>query len=91
MPQPPASAPVMMHAPGQLPTFQAASPPAPSAPPAPAAPSVPAPALKPAKSSHPPLKCPMAGTLYRSPAPGEPAFVKVIYYHIWRESPYNSE
>lgn len=28
-------------------------------------------------SSHPPLKCPMAGTLYRSPAPGEPPFVKV--------------
>ncbi|CAI9787153.1 unnamed protein product [Fraxinus pennsylvanica] len=28
-------------------------------------------------SSHPPLKCPMAGTFYRSPAPGEPPFVKV--------------
>jgi acetyl-CoA carboxylase biotin carboxyl carrier protein len=27
-------------------------------------------------SSHPPLKCPMAGTFYRSPGPGEPAFVK---------------
>ncbi|XP_024972612.1 biotin carboxyl carrier protein of acetyl-CoA carboxylase 1, chloroplastic-like [Cynara cardunculus var. scolymus] len=38
-------------------------------------PALPAPA-KP-KSSHPPLKCPMAGTFYRSPAPGAPAFVKV--------------
>ncbi|XP_074324960.1 biotin carboxyl carrier protein of acetyl-CoA carboxylase 2, chloroplastic-like [Apium graveolens] len=27
--------------------------------------------------SHPPLKCPMAGTFYRSPGPGEPPFVKV--------------
>ncbi|KAL2335453.1 hypothetical protein Fmac_016666 [Flemingia macrophylla] len=27
--------------------------------------------------SHPPLKSPMAGTFYRSPAPGEPPFVKV--------------
>lgn len=34
-------------------------------------------AIKSAKSSHPPLKSPMAGTFYRSPAPGEPAFVKV--------------
>ncbi|KAL8156625.1 biotin carboxyl carrier protein of acetyl-CoA carboxylase, chloroplastic-like isoform X1 [Apium graveolens] len=77
LPQPPAPAPVMMHTPAQPPTFQASSPLAPSAPSGPAAPSVPPPALKPAKSSHPPLKCPMAGTLYRSPAPGEPAFVKV--------------
>lgn len=82
LPQPPAPAPVMMHAPAQPPTFQAASPPAPPAPSGPAAPSNPPPAaappaLKPAKSSHPPLKCPMAGTLYRSPAPGEPVFVKV--------------
>ncbi|KAL6995103.1 hypothetical protein U1Q18_005239 [Sarracenia purpurea var. burkii] len=40
--------------------------------------SSPVPALptKP-KSSHPPLKCPMAGTFYRSPAPGAPAFVKI--------------
>lgn len=28
-------------------------------------------------SSRPPLKSPMAGTFYRSPAPGEPPFVKV--------------
>lgn len=44
---------------------------------------VPKPALPaPAKSSgscHPPLKCPMAGTFYRSPAPGEPPFVKVWF------------
>jgi len=36
-----------------------------------------APAVKSAKSSLPPLKSPMAGTFYRSPAPGEPPFVKV--------------
>ncbi|XP_010525117.1 PREDICTED: biotin carboxyl carrier protein of acetyl-CoA carboxylase 2, chloroplastic-like [Tarenaya hassleriana] len=37
---------------------------------APAAPASPSP-------SHPPLKSPMAGTFYRSPAPGEPPFIKV--------------
>ncbi|XP_030547141.1 biotin carboxyl carrier protein of acetyl-CoA carboxylase 2, chloroplastic-like [Rhodamnia argentea] len=41
-----------------------------------ATPALPAP-VKQSSSSHPPLKCPMAGTLYRSPAPGEPPFVKV--------------
>lgn len=43
-----------------------------------------APAVKSAKSSLPPLKSPMAGTFYRSPAPGEPSFVKVhfIYYIV---------
>ncbi|KAL8232599.1 hypothetical protein R6Q57_002377 [Mikania cordata] len=43
------------------------------------APSAPLPSPAPAKpkSSHPPLKCPMAGTFYRSPAPGAPPFVKV--------------
>lgn len=62
-------------------------------PPAPAASLSPAPASAkslapaPAPASGPPaktghssqtaLKCPMAGTFYRSPAPGEPAFVKV--------------
>ncbi|KAG5227012.1 biotin carboxyl carrier protein of acetyl-CoA carboxylase [Salix suchowensis] len=58
--------------------------PLPAAAPAPAAAirsQAPAPALpSPAKassSSHPPLKCPMAGTFYRSPSPGEPPFVKV--------------
>ncbi|KAL4342547.1 hypothetical protein GQ457_08G009110 [Hibiscus cannabinus] len=47
--------------------------------PAPAA-ATPAPspaAPKSAKSLLPPLKCPMAGTFYRSPTPGEPPFVKV--------------
>ncbi|KAL0924870.1 hypothetical protein M5K25_005728 [Dendrobium thyrsiflorum] len=50
--------------------------PVPSIPP----PAAPVPALPPAKgskSSLPPLKCPMAGTFYRSPGPGEAAFVKV--------------
>ncbi|RDX60550.1 Biotin carboxyl carrier protein of acetyl-CoA carboxylase 2, chloroplastic, partial [Mucuna pruriens] len=43
-------------------------------------PSKAAPALAPPKastSSHPPLKSPMAGTFYQSPAPTEPPFVKV--------------
>ncbi|KAF7851565.1 hypothetical protein BT93_L3651 [Corymbia citriodora subsp. variegata] len=57
----------------------AAPVPVPSATPAasgPATPTLPAPA-KQSSSSHPPLKCPMAGTFYRSPGPGEPPFVKV--------------
>ncbi|PIN23220.1 Acetyl-CoA carboxylase [Handroanthus impetiginosus] len=47
--------------------------------PSPVPDAAPSPAPSPAipKSSHPPLKCPMAGTFYRSPAPGEPPFVKV--------------
>ncbi|KAI7985928.1 hypothetical protein LOK49_LG14G00561 [Camellia lanceoleosa] len=62
-------------APYQPPPAQVNAPagPVPSAPAS--APALPSPA-KP-KSSHPPLKCPMAGTFYRSPAPGAPAFVKV--------------
>ncbi|KAK9292220.1 hypothetical protein L1049_020182 [Liquidambar formosana] len=88
LPQPPSAAPVvMMQSPHPLavapPDFQAAptaAAPAPSAS-APSAPtqepsSAPA-AAKTATSSHPPLKCPMAGTFYRSAAPGEPPFVKV--------------
>ncbi|GMH04550.1 hypothetical protein Nepgr_006390 [Nepenthes gracilis] len=43
-----------------------------STPPPPAA----APVANPAKSSLPMLKCPMAGTFYRSPGPSEPPFVK---------------
>lgn len=51
---------------------------APSGPPAAAGlPALPAPS-GPAKSSLPPLKSPMAGTFYRSPAPNAPPFVKVI-------------
>ncbi|MFQ6643252.1 hypothetical protein Gotur_018711 [Gossypium turneri] len=81
LPQPPSAAPVvMMQSPSQPPVM----PPAPSVPALPpgqasAAPT-PAPspvASKSAKSSLPPFKCPMAGTFYRSPAPGEPPFVKV--------------
>ena len=70
-----------------LPHATYASPPlagGPAATPAPAsphpslpAPSTPATPKTGSKSSHPPLKCPMAGTFYRSPAPGEPSFVKV--------------
>ncbi|KAK6925081.1 Biotin/lipoyl attachment [Dillenia turbinata] len=51
----------------------AASTPVASTPASASAPSAPA---KP-KSSHPPLRCPMAGMFYRSPAPGAPPFVKV--------------
>lgn len=66
---------VMMQSPPAM-----ASPPA-SAPPSTPFPALPAPAPAPAansaKSSLPPLKCPMAGIFYRSPAPSEPPFVKV--------------
>lgn len=50
--------------------IQPVSAPTPSPQPAPSA-------AKPAKSSIPSLKSPMAGTFYRSPAPGAPPFVKV--------------
>lgn len=79
LPQPPA-APVMMQSPP--PQFQMPSPhqdiPSPPSPPPVSAPAPPTPA-KPTKSSssHPPLKCPMAGTFYRCPAPDTPPFVKV--------------
>ncbi|XP_060212379.1 biotin carboxyl carrier protein of acetyl-CoA carboxylase, chloroplastic-like [Lycium barbarum] len=80
LPQPPSPAPA------QIPVSQSyhVSSVQPSAPPAPAAapppiqtPAPPPAAAKSADSSLPPLKSPMAGTFYRSPAPGEPAFVKV--------------
>lgn len=82
---PPQAAPVItmqspMHhsmLPSQPPSPQAVSSAAPPAA-APSAPAPPSPAsAKPSKLAHPPLKCPMAGTFYRSPGPGEPAFVKV--------------
>ncbi|KAL4354907.1 hypothetical protein GQ457_06G042360 [Hibiscus cannabinus] len=83
--QPPEPAPpvfmpqYMSHAMFQTPPPTAApapvSTPSNSAPPALALPS--APPAKTGNSSHPPFKCPMAGTFYRSPAPGEPPFVKV--------------
>ena len=67
----------MPHAMFQTPPPAAVAAPAPSSPalraPAPSSP----PPAKTGNSSHTPLKCPMAGTLYRSPAPGEPPFVKV--------------
>ncbi|KAI4311249.1 hypothetical protein MLD38_036158 [Melastoma candidum] len=47
---------------------------APAPTPSPAPSSLPSPS---ADSSLPPLKCPMAGTFYRSLGPGEPPFVKV--------------
>ncbi|XP_042463072.1 biotin carboxyl carrier protein of acetyl-CoA carboxylase 1, chloroplastic-like [Zingiber officinale] len=47
--------------------------------PSPASPAPPMPASTPKalKTSHPPLKSPMAGTFYRSPGPGLPSFVKI--------------
>lgn len=60
------------------PTHMMLPPPPVAAAPASRPPSAPAPApAKPSTSSHPPLKCPMAGTFYRCPGPGEPPFVKV--------------
>ncbi|XP_021768818.1 biotin carboxyl carrier protein of acetyl-CoA carboxylase 1, chloroplastic-like [Chenopodium quinoa] len=60
----------------QLPPPVAPSPAPVSSTPTPALPA-PVPAAKSAKPSLPPLKSPMSGTFYRSPAPGEPPFVKV--------------
>lgn len=80
---PPATNIAPMSPPVHYPTLPSMPPPAPAAASAPASPqsSMTAPALpspgKASTSSHPPLKCPMAGTFYRSPAPGEPSFVKV--------------
>ncbi|KAI3504691.1 hypothetical protein L1887_26354 [Cichorium endivia] len=75
---PPASPMVMMQSPPPHAMYQSLPPPPAAAPaasgPPPSASS--APPAKP-KSSHPPLKSPMAGSFYRSPAPGAPAFVKV--------------
>lgn len=90
LPQPPPPAPaVMMQSPPPPvvvpPPYQAAQPVAPSAPsaPEPSSAATQAPSLPAPKSSNlPPLKSPMAGTLYRCPAPGEPPFVKVIHLHF---------
>lgn len=80
LPQPPSPAPAQApviqsyHAP----SVQSSAPPPPAPPPPPSQTPAPSPAAaKSADSSLPPLKSPMAGTFYRSPAPGEPAFVKV--------------
>ncbi|GLT36218.1 hypothetical protein SLA2020_106120 [Shorea laevis] len=76
MPQP------MPHS--MFPTPVPAAPaPAPTPTPAPANRALPTPVpassspASTAKSSHPTLKSPMAGTFYQCPAPGEPPFVKV--------------
>ncbi|KAK6928118.1 Biotin/lipoyl attachment [Dillenia turbinata] len=84
---PPSAAPVVTYQapfpqsvlPAQPPPAAAPAAPAPAPAPAasaPSAPALPAP-TKTSSSSLPPLKCPMAGTFYRSPGPGEPPFVKV--------------
>ncbi|CAM6127819.1 unnamed protein product [Calypogeia fissa] len=65
---------VMAHT--TFPGYPPPPPPAPVAAPAPVA-SPPPPEPTPAAPSHPPMLSPMAGTFYRSPGPGEPAFVKV--------------
>ncbi|XP_023922669.1 biotin carboxyl carrier protein of acetyl-CoA carboxylase, chloroplastic isoform X2 [Quercus suber] len=84
LPQPPPPAPVsLMYS--QTPTLNQTVHPAPAPAPAPTSapapraptPSTSPPAVKSAKSSLPHLKCPMAGTFYRCPGPGEPPFVKV--------------
>eukprot|EP01018_Ginkgo_biloba_P003736 Gb_32007 [translate_table: standard] len=80
LPQPPSPPPpIMVQSP--YPTA-AAPPPAPAVAPTPPSSSlVPAGPSAPAQSApaakYPPMKCPMAGTFYRSPAPGEPQFVKI--------------
>jgi acetyl-CoA carboxylase biotin carboxyl carrier protein len=79
---PPATAIPQPSQPLYYPTLPSPPPPPPAAASAPASspPAKATPALPPPKtsaSSHPPLKCPMAGTFYRSPGPGEPPFVKV--------------
>lgn len=81
LPHPPVAAPsfVMQHLPPPPPAAVPTLAPAAAGPvPSPSAPAPTAPA-KP-KSTHPPLKCPMAGTFYRCPAPGAPPFVKVNVY-----------
>ncbi|MCX5966229.1 MAG: acetyl-CoA carboxylase biotin carboxyl carrier protein [Cyanobacteria bacterium] len=69
----PATAPVAM-----VPAPVLASPPSPQAAAAPVAtPSVPPPAPPAVRSDLQAITAPMVGTFYRSPAPGEPAFVEV--------------
>eukprot|EP00245_Coleochaete_scutata_P006850 TRINITY_DN21655_c0_g1_i1.p1 TRINITY_DN21655_c0_g1~~TRINITY_DN21655_c0_g1_i1.p1 ORF type:complete len:293 (+),score=77.19 TRINITY_DN21655_c0_g1_i1:161-1039(+) len=70
---------VMAHT-SPMPYQQYSAPPPPPAPAAiPVAAPAPAPPAAPAKpaSSIPPMLSPMAGTVYRSPAPGEKAFVQI--------------
>lgn len=79
---PPATAMPQSVPPFHYPTLPLPPPPPPTAysatassPPSKATPALPPP--KTSASSHPPLKCPMAGTFYRCPGPGEPPFVQV--------------
>ncbi|XP_074573933.1 biotin carboxyl carrier protein of acetyl-CoA carboxylase 2, chloroplastic-like isoform X2 [Curcuma longa] len=66
--------PIFQPQPSVTPIVSPPTPPAPSkALPAPSA----GPSTTASKSPLPALKCPMAGTFYRCPAPGEPPFVKV--------------
>ncbi|XWS47948.1 hypothetical protein CRYUN_Cryun13aG0029900 [Craigia yunnanensis] len=82
LPQPPTAPVITMQAPPTI--FPSPLPPAAQVTPltssspaaSPSASEAPAPP-QPRKSAHPPLKCPMAGTFYRSPGPGAPPFVKV--------------
>lgn len=78
---PPPSPPITYYQsqpqPAVQPPVSATSPVPAAAPSTPPSPAPSPPKAQPSKSSHPPLKCPMAGTFYRSPAPGEPPFVKV--------------
>lgn len=85
LPQPPPPAPVTWmhsHVQSGAPPAQPVPAPAPALAPAAPTPSTSSSAVKSAKSSLPPLKCPMAGTFYRSPAPGEPPFVKVNLFYL---------
>ncbi len=68
----PAAAPVAMV---QAPLLATPPPPQPAA--AATSPSVPPPAPPAARSDLQAITAPMVGTFYRSPAPGEPAFVEV--------------
>ena len=79
----PSAAPVVVMQPPQQPMFPPQPAISPQPTPAAAPPSAPTPAppspSKGSTSSLPPLKCPMAGTFYCCPAPGEPPFVKVLF------------
>ncbi|XP_049354882.1 biotin carboxyl carrier protein of acetyl-CoA carboxylase, chloroplastic-like [Solanum verrucosum] len=78
LPQPPAPAQAPFIQSYHVPSIQSNAPPPPAPAPAPIQTLAPSPAAaKSADLSLPPLKSPMAGTFYRSPAPSEPAFVKV--------------
>ncbi|XP_022718446.1 biotin carboxyl carrier protein of acetyl-CoA carboxylase 1, chloroplastic-like [Durio zibethinus] len=78
LPQPSSAAPVIMMQSPSLPPVVPLTPIAPAPAPSGQAPAATTPAApRSSKSSLPPLKCPMAGTFYRSPGPSEPPFVKV--------------